>query len=299
MWHEALFYSTDAEYTASLGEVLSQAARREQAVLLAVTPDRAQALTTLLGSPDIEALDISTVGRNPSRIIPTVQGFLDAHPGGDAVVIGESLWPGRSAAENAEVIRHEALVNRAFAGTGTRMLCPYHTDASRCLIDDARRTHPQVRYAGGATLASRSYTDPDRVWRSTRHLSRPQTETRDMIFDARGLSAVREIVRAHAISARLAGQRVDDLVAAVSELAANSIRHGHGSGRLRVWVESDAVFCEVRDRGHLEDPLVGRRKPEPTAPGGWGLWLVNQLCDLVELHAYPAGVTVRVRVDRQ
>lgn len=299
MWHEALFYSSDAEYTASVGDVLAQATRRDQAVLLAVTRDRAQVLTALLGSPNIEAVDISTVGRNPSRVIPAVQGFLDRHAGGEAVVIGESFWPERSAAENAEVIRHEALVNRAFAGTGVTMVCPYRTDAPRHVIDDARRTHPRVRYAGASTLTSRSYTDPERVWRSSRRLPRPQSRSRDMIFDARGLSAVREIVRAHAIRARLADSRVNDLVVAVSELAANSIRYGRGSGRLRIWVDSDAVFCEVRDRGRLDDPLVGRRKPEATSQGGRGLWLVNQLCDLVELHAHPAGVTVRVRIDRQ
>jgi len=56
------------------------------------------------------------------------------------------------------------------------------------------------------------------------------------------------------------------------------------------------VVCEVTDGGRLDDPLAGRRTPAPSEPGGRGLWLMNQLCDLVELRATAAGVTLRLHM---
>jgi hypothetical protein len=55
------------------------------------------------------------------------------------------------------------------------------------------------------------------------------------------------------------------------------------------------MFCEVRDEGWIFDPLVGRRRPPPEERGQ-GLWLVNHVCDLVELRSGPAGTTVRLRM---
>ena len=38
----------------------------------------------------------------------------------------------------------------------------------------------------------------------------------------------------------------------------------------------------------------GRRRPDPLGDGGMGLYLVHQLCDLVQTRTGPAGTTVRV-----
>ena len=84
---------------------------------------------------------------------------------------------------------------------------------------------------------------------------------------------------------------------AVNELTANSIRYGGGSGRVLVWREDGAMLCEVEDSGRFSDPLVGRRRPEPNRITGRGLWLVNQLCDLVQIRSGPDRNVVRIRVD--
>ena len=85
---------------------------------------------------------------------------------------------------------------------------------------------------------------------------------------------------------------------ATHEVATNSIRHGGGEGVLRVWHEDHTVVCEVSDRGRMDRPLAGREKPDLDADGGWGLWLANQLCDLVQLRTLtdPAGSVVRLQL---
>jgi anti-sigma regulatory factor (Ser/Thr protein kinase) len=83
-------------------------------------------------------------------------------------------------------------------------------------------------------------------------------------------------------------------VLAVHEIAANSIRHGGGRGTLRVWRDGGSLVCEIRDRGHIRDPLVGRTRPLPNATGGRGLWIANQICDLVQIRSTAAGTVVRV-----
>jgi anti-sigma regulatory factor (Ser/Thr protein kinase) len=93
---------------------------------------------------------------------------------------------------------------------------------------------------------------------------------------------------------RLPAQPTEELVLAVNELATNSIRYGGGRGKLLLWRETDTLVCEIQDAGHIEDPLIGRSRPAHNQHTGRGLWLVHQLCDLVQIHSSPAGTAVRV-----
>ena len=82
----------------------------------------------------------------------------------------------------------------------------------------------------------------------------------------------------------------------VSEVASNSVRHGGGSGLLRVWCERAALFCEVHDQGKIDHPLAGRVIPADGQPYGRGLWIANQLCDLVQIRSSAAGTVVRMQM---
>ena len=82
------------------------------------------------------------------------------------------------------------------------------------------------------------------------------------------------------------------------ELATNTVRHGGGTGTLLAWHEPGTFFCEVRDAGRIEDPLVGRVEPGMEAECGRGLWLANHLCDLVQIRSLPAGSVVRLHMRR-
>jgi len=85
-------------------------------------------------------------------------------------------------------------------------------------------------------------------------------------------------------------------VMAVNEAATNSLQHGGGSGTLRTWSEVDRVVCEVADRGRFAAPLAGRVRPGSDTAPGRGLWLANQLCDLVQVRTSRHGTTVRLHM---
>ena len=110
------------------------------------------------------------------------------------------------------------------------------------------------------------------------------------------LSQVRALVLQQAMEAGLAEGRANDLVLAVSEVAANTLRHTRSSGTLGIWHDQDEIVCEIRDGGTITDVSVGRHKPAPDASGGHGLWIVRQVCDLVELTSDANGTTVRMHM---
>jgi anti-sigma regulatory factor (Ser/Thr protein kinase) len=110
------------------------------------------------------------------------------------------------------------------------------------------------------------------------------------------LAAVRAVVYRYAKQAGLPEHRALDLVLAVSEVAANTIRHAKSPGSLKIWYDSDEIVCQVQDEGTIRDPLAGQRKPAMDAMGGHGLWIVHQVCDDVEMHSDEDGTTVRLHM---
>jgi anti-sigma regulatory factor (Ser/Thr protein kinase) len=110
------------------------------------------------------------------------------------------------------------------------------------------------------------------------------------------LSQVRALVLEYAREAGLTEGRANDLVLAVSEVAANTLRHTRSSGTLAIWHDTEEIICEIHDEGTITDPQAGRSKPPPGASGGHGLWLVRQVCDLVELTSDADGTTVRMHM---
>lgn len=118
----------------------------------------------------------------------------------------------------------------------------------------------------------------------------------EQAFDIDSLYALRSAVAVHSVQAGLSDGRTADLVAAAHELAANSIRHGGGHGRLRLWNQNGVLHCQVSDEG----PASGPREPDPEAAARWGteegsgLWLVRRLADQMHLQTGPYGTIVTI-----
>lgn len=102
------------------------------------------------------------------------------------------------------------------------------------------------------------------------------------------LTALRARVRAYAVAAGFAGQRLDDLVIAVNEAVDNVLDHGGGTGTITVRREPDGVTVEiVDDAGRLTQEHL-RRPPNRAGSRGFGLSIISRLCDQVVLD-HPGG----------
>jgi len=299
--HEAMFYSGDDGFLAGTIPFLTEAIAAEQPALVVVSEPHIALLRAGIARSveHIFFADMATVGRNPARIIPAWRRFLDAHATSGRTVrgIGEPIWPTRTPAELVECQRHEALLNVAFAkSTPWWLMCPYDVDAlAPTVVDEAIRSHPYIREAAGESTLSTAFR-PEEM--SSTHRSAPLSEpTRcleSITFRAGQLALVRALAESRASQYGLTERQQDDLILAVNEIAANSVRHGGGQGQFRLWRDGRSLVAEIRDRGTIDDPLAGRQQPGASSERGRGLWIANQVCDLVQIRTYPTGSVVRL-----
>jgi anti-sigma regulatory factor (Ser/Thr protein kinase) len=290
--HEALFYANSEDFIAQSVAYVEEGIAADEAVLIALPRHSRELLREALGpaAERVQMIEMEEAGRNPGRLISAWRDFLDGiGPSGKRVRgLGEPVWADRSAAEIDECHRHECLINLAFGKEhGLTFLCPY--DVSKLddeTIAEAERTHslpPNPPAAAVESLLAGSLPEPD-------------VPAAAMCFGKADLREVRRLVSERAGSAGLDPRRGEDLVLAVCEIATNSVQHGGGEGNLRIWHEDGEVVCDVHDSGRIRNPLVGRERPPVEQPGGRGLWIANQLCDLVQVRSGEEGTHVRLRM---
>jgi anti-sigma regulatory factor (Ser/Thr protein kinase) len=300
--HAALLYAGDDEFLEGTVPFIEEGVAAGEDVLVMVGARKLDLLRAELDGAAERVLlaNMEEVGRNPARIIPAWRDFVtqQAPTGRRVRGIGEPVWPERTAAELVECERHESLLNVAFAGGPSWwLLCPYDTEAlDPAVLEVARRTHPFVLEDGigresadyyGLSAIAAPFAEP---------LPEPPESALELDFGDGPLQALRWLVGRAADKAGLGTSRAADFVLAVHELATNTVRHGGGRGKLRIWREPDALICEVSDAGRLDQPLAGRERPLAGQAGGRGLWLVHQLCDLVQIRCFEAGSAVRLHM---
>src|SRR5690348_14663609 len=295
--HRALIYEGADEYLAGTVPFLRAALEAGQPALVAVRKEQAELLRGELGRQAgmMRFVAIEEVARNPAGVIPLWRDLVDENPGRAVRGISELAWPERTPAELEECHRHEALLNLAFAeGRSWSLLCPYDACALRDEeLERAAATHRLISREG-RTEESAAF---DAAFDSLAgELPAPAVRPDAFSFGLTGLSEVRQRVAAAGERAGMGPSAVADLVTATSELAANSVMHGGGTGTLRLWRENGSLVAEVEDRGRIEEQLVGRLRPGLRQEGGRGLWLTNQLCDLVQIRSGEGGTVVRAYV---
>lgn len=297
--HPALMYRGHDEYLAGTVPFITEGLAAGDPVAVAVPAPRLAALRDELGAAatSVRLIDLTDAGRNPGRIIPGVlRAFADAHPGRHVRIVGEPIWPRRSAQEYPACVQHEALINESFTGRSAMILCPYDADLLEpSVLADAARTHP-VLVDGGGTLVSEHFAPLAAVEDHNVPLSLPEG-AEVLAVHTPDLSGLRRVAAAFARGRGLCVERVEDLVLALTELATNSIEHAASTATVLLGGNDEQVVCQVRDTGHLTDPLVGRRPAPPHQLGGRGLLMVNVVADLVRIHTTPAGTTVEIRFD--
>lgn len=295
--HIALLYAGPAEYLLGLRRFIRAGGSDDEATLVAVPQGNSQLLRRELRgeSASLTFTDMTELGRNPARIIPEIIGFARRHPGRRTRCVAEPTWPGRSPAELQETARHEALANLAFREIRVTILCPYSTaDLPSSVVADVACTHPFL-VSGGQQRASSRYPGADAQPRRNCMLPTPPGDASVLDY-ATDLRPVRRFIAASSHRTGLAAERAADLVLAVSELAANTLRHTDAGGTVTIWHTPDHVVCQVHDSGWITDPLAGHRMPPDSLRRGSGLWLVNQLCDLTQTRTTPSGTVTRLHM---
>ncbi len=296
--HEALLYAGDQELIDAAVPFILNGLGQGEPVMVAVDARKIKLLRRNLGWDGkwVDFVDMASLGTNPGRIISAWRQFVHDHRDRPHLRgIGEPVWPERSSDELVECQHHEMLLNAAFPPERPwRLLCPYDTSTlPAAVVQEAERTHPFIqheavgapspRYTGGQDAFAAVMASP---------LPEPDGARPALAFDADSRAQV--LLPVIDAAAALPTDRSDSLVLAVHEVMENSIRHGGGGGTARVWTADGQVVCEVRDTGHIHDPLVGRGLPARSARERRGLWLVHQLCDLVQVRSSEAGTVVRI-----
>lgn len=303
--HVAAIYHATDEFLNLAVPFVETALAAGDPVLVVLADDTLDALVRAVGDhgEGLVGLRMEEVGRNPGRVISFWERFVGHGLDGKRTRWGieEPLWSGRSADEIVECGIHERLIDLAFEDSDDfRLLCAFDAD----VLDDATAEAVNASHRRVMMLDDRTVGRTDgAAFRPVRAADvfgaplppRPHEASCRPIGDE-SMSGVRFQIGQLAWSHGLTRRRAHDLEVSVSELVANTVMYAGGAGELWTWTEGPAVVCEVHDRGRLDDLLVGRRTPASMASHGRGLWLVHELCDLVQVRSDEAGTTVRVRM---
>jgi hypothetical protein len=300
--HEAFLWHDRTAFTDGLVPFISEGLAAGEPVMVATISEHTDWLREVLG-PEADAVqffDMAELGRNPAKIIPAWQKFIDIEAGGSrpARGVGEPIWAGRGSDELIECQMHEALLNVAVDPmTPFWLVCPY--DAERlepAVIDEAYRSHPVVieadAYKGSTQYAGQAHLEAMLGSELPPLVGEPTT----IPFSAKNLDRLPMFLKLEGHVAGLALKQATELASATHGLVASTLRRGGTGGVIRMWRQPRSVVYEVIDDTYVDDPLAGRRAP--LVDSADALWTANQLCDLVQLRSTPAGTTIRLHAYR-
>lgn len=115
-------------------------------------------------------------------------------------------------------------------------------------------------------------------------------------FNETSLEPLRHRLAAYAATCGLGELDRYKFVLAVTEILTNAVRHGGGRGRIRAWQQGFHLGVEISDFGPGFRRPNRRERVRPRAGhvDPWGLWLVRQICETVDIDTGPGGTTVRL-----
>ncbi|MFI0351872.1 anti-sigma factor RsbA family regulatory protein [Actinomadura sp. 9N407] len=302
--HQALVYATHREFAAAAVPHLREGLLGGDAVVAIVGPGAERLLRQQLGADaarSVEFVEASAWFTGPMSTLAAYHDRTrrDWWPRGRLRLLAEPVWNGRTPLEVCEWKRHEALLNVAFAGTPTLLMCAYDAAALPAhVLTDAARTHPEVVNDRGPR-PSGQYVDPAVFYAecNARPLAAPPKRAAWKAFAGGKLPALREFLAAEAARLGLPADRSLPFVLAVNEVATTVVRQGGGRGLLWVWAQDGELLCDVGDpEGRMEDRFLGCFPPHHHKPGEAAMWAVRRLCHIVEIRSGPGGTRVRMHL---
>jgi anti-sigma regulatory factor (Ser/Thr protein kinase) len=299
-FHEAGFYSTDAEFAALIVPVVEEGLAAGEPVIIGYDERKCSLLRSWLTDPSaVEFIGDKSLYATPARAIAAYRQLFEYHlamGAGQIRIAGDVPHPGNGGRFDGWD-RYEWAVNTVWQDFPVWGRCLYDaTTAPPQVLDVVERAHPRLIFPSGEHQASDRYQhtpvfDPLPPAPEPLEASQPRAElTNPAAAEVR--QAVARIGRGRVPEAALA-----DLIIGASEAVSNARRHGQPPATVRIWATLDRIVVTVHDTGPgPADPLAGLA---PAAQGistlGMGLWVVHQLDIDAALMRTGDGFTVRLR----
>lgn len=295
--HQGLLFRRERRFHEVTRERLRSAVREDAHVVLSVAdPD-----VLLSGLDPRERGRVHVIGRDtlydtPGRALAALHRLALAHGPVPVSVVAEPPLTEGSAMELREWHRLESVLSTALAPMPMRLLCVHDerplgpgaraaVRATHPSLVDAEGPRPNPAYLGTQAFGHRPLAPEPLPVRGPVH----------RLEICQSLPRLRRDLTSLGTALGLSPDRVDSLVVAVNELAANVLEHGAGKGSVHVWRGEDRWVCDVFDEhGGLSDPLAGYRPADTLRPRGYGLWITRQTCDYLEICGSEEGSLVRL-----
>ncbi|MEO3786420.1 sensor histidine kinase [Actinocorallia sp. B10E7] len=302
--HQALLHGGTEEFLDAAVPFLREGFAAGDHILAVLPRTRGEALRDVLGKDGsgIGFLDSSEFYRHPVRTIAAYHDVLRQTAPRRLRALAELNWSGRLQEwERREWYRYEALVNAVFNGSNAQVICSYDRSlVPPPVVEQARRTHPELFEGGFHPAYNDRYTRPERYDAGRDRLPLPEmpADADRLPLTSLDLAPMRSFLTERALRMGLPEDRLGPLCMAVNEIATNAVAHGTPPIEFRIWRQDEALYCEVADIGLWHpDPLAGFLPPESAVESGFGLWSARLLVDLLEIRAGHHGTRVRLRMD--
>jgi anti-sigma regulatory factor (Ser/Thr protein kinase) len=197
---------------------------------------------------------------------------------------------------------HESLMNLAFAQCAAFwLLCTYDENSlDPTALYEARLSHGYLSTSVEPTSSSPEFKSEDSgSWPWDSELREKPADAQRFDVSTKSVGIARQALFDFAHAFGMSDSAAADCALAGHEVMSNSVVHGGGDAQMSIWREHETLICEVKDRGYFEDPLAGRTRPTRRERSGRGLWIANQLCDLVQIRRLPDGTAVRLHMLRR
>lgn len=298
-FHEAGFYSSDAEFRALIVPFAEEGIAAGEPVIIGYDDRKNSLLRSWLTDPsDVEFIADGGLYASPARAIATYRRLFEFHlamGAGQIRIAGDVPHPGNGGRFEGWD-RYECAVNTVWQDFPVWGLCLYDTTtAPTAVLDVVRRTHPRIVSPGGDRHPSGGYQHTA-GFQGLAVAPDPLEQAKPVIELTGGSPA--EVRRALAQAGRgLVREAVlDDLLSGTSEAVNNALLHGRVPVSVRIWAAPGGIVVRVHDSGPgPADRLAGLIPPADGAGYGLGLWLAHQLDIDVALIYEDHGFTVRLR----
>jgi hypothetical protein len=299
-FHEAGFYSSDAEFRALIVPFAEEGIAAGEPVIIGYDDRKNALIRSWLTDPSAVTFPAdSGVYATPARAIAAYRRLFELHVAqgaGQIRITGELPNLGNGSIFDGWD-RYEAAVNTVWQDFPVWGLCLYDTATALPVVRDVvERTHPRIVSPSGVRRANDRFQEVA-DFEALPPVPDPLEQTTPMIELVDRSAAEARRALAQIGRGQVTGTILDDLLLGVSEAVSNALIHGRPPATVRIWATPDRIVISVQDHGPgPADPLAGLVPAAGKAATlGLGLWLIHQLDIDGALKHGDDGFTVRLR----